>query len=200
MQKRDLYYERIPTKLLRDDVRYIGNILGKVIKEQEGQNFFELVEKVRKLSKANKISLKTHQTNKKVIKAIKNLSPKNTFKLTRAFTHFMNLINLAELIDASRSLNEYENNKKKIANNNLFIGEIFENLFRKKNISKTKIYNTAKNLHIGVVLTAHPTEVKRRTLIQKYHTIIEILEQRNLFKNFPAKLKISTNSKCANKC
>ncbi len=190
MQKRDLYYERIPTKLLRDDVRYIGNVLGKVIKDQEGQNFFKLVEKVRKLSKANKKSLKTHQTNKKVIKAIKNLSPKNTFKLTRAFTHFMNFINLAELIDASRSLNEYENNKKKIANNNLFIEEIFENLFKKKNISKNKIYDTAKNLNIGIVLTAHPTEVKRRTLIQKYHTIIEILEQRNLFKNFPAKLKM----------
>ena len=37
MQKRDLYYERIPTKLLRENVRYLGNILGKVIKEQEGQ-------------------------------------------------------------------------------------------------------------------------------------------------------------------
>ena len=72
----------------------------------------------------------------------------------------------------------------------MFIEEIFENLFKKKNISKNKIYNTAKNLNIGIVLTAHPTEVKRRTLIQKYHSIIEILEQRNLFKNFPAKLKI----------
>ena len=113
MQKRDLYYERIPTKLLRDDVRYLGNILGKVIKEQEGQKFFELVEKVRKLSKANKTNPNISQTNRKVVRAIKNLSPKNTFKLTRAFTHFMNFINLAELIDASRSLNEYENNKKK---------------------------------------------------------------------------------------
>ena len=113
MQKRDLYYERIPTKLLRDDVRYLGNILGKVIKEQEGKNFFNLVEKIRRLSKANKTSLNTKQTNRKVIKAIQDLSPKNTFKLTRAFTHFMNFINLAELIDASRSLNEYENNKKK---------------------------------------------------------------------------------------
>ena len=113
MQKRDLYYERIPTKLLRDDVRYLGNILGKVIKEQEGKNFFTLVEKIRRLSKANKTSLNTKQTNRKVIKAIQDLNPKNTFKLTRAFTHFMNFINLAELIDASRSLNEYENNKKK---------------------------------------------------------------------------------------
>ena len=190
MQKRDLYYERIPTKLLREDVRYLGNILGKVIKAQEGQKFFELVEKVRKLSKANKTSLKINQTNRKVIRAIKNLSPKNTFKLTRAFTHFMNFINLAELIDASRSLNEYENSKKKISNNNLFIEEIFEDLFNNKEISENKIYDTAKNLNIGIVLTAHPTEVKRRTLIQKYHKIIEILEQRDLLKIYPSKLKI----------
>ena len=190
MQKRDLYYERIPTKLLREDVRYLGNILGKVIKEQEGKNFFNLVEKIRKLSKANNKRLDIYKTNRKVIKAIKNLSPKNTFKLTRAFTHFMNFINLAELIDASRSLNEYENNKKKISINNLFIEDIFESLFKKKNISKNKIYNTAKNLNISIVLTAHPTEVKRRTLIQKYHAIIEILEQRNLLKSFPSKLKI----------
>jgi len=190
MQKRDLYYERIPTKLLREDVRYLGNILGRVIKDQEGQKFFELVEKVRKLSKANKTSLNINQTNRKVIRAIKNLNPKNTFKLTRAFTHFMNFINLAELIDASRSLNEYENSKKKIANNNLFIEEIFEDLFNNKNISENKIYDTAKNLNIGIVLTAHPTEVKRRTLIQKYHNVIEILEQRDLLKSFPSKLKI----------
>ena len=177
MKKRDLYYERIPTKLLRENVRYLGNILGRVIKEQEGQKFFELVEKIRKLSKANKVNPNINQTNRKVVRAIKNLSPKNSYKITRAFTHFMNFMNLAELIDASRKLNEYENNKKKTSNSNLFIEEIFEDLFNNKSISETKIYNTAKNLKIGVVLTAHPTEVKRRTLIQKYHNIIEILEQ-----------------------
>ena len=139
MQKRDLYYERIPTKLLREDVRYLGNILGKVIKEQEGQNFFNLVEKVRKLSKVSNKSLNVKNTNKKVIETIKNLNPKNTFKLTRAFTHFMNFINLAELIDASRSLNEYENDKKKISDNNLFIEEIFENLFNNDKISDNKM-------------------------------------------------------------
>tara|TARA_B100000609_G_scaffold40692_1_gene31084 strand:+ start:1284 stop:3971 length:2688 start_codon:yes stop_codon:yes gene_type:complete len=190
MKKRDLYYERIPTKFLRENVQYLGNIYGKVIKQQEGEKFFQLVEKVRKLSKASKTTSYNNQTNRKVIRSIKNLSPKNTFKLARAFSHFMNFINLAEIIDASRSLNEYENSKKKITNNNLFIEEIFEDLFNNKNISENKIYNTAKNLKIGVVLTAHPTEVKRRTLIQKYHNIIDILEQRDLLKIYPSKLKI----------
>ena len=53
MIKRDLYYERIPTKSLREDVRYLGDILGKVIKKQEGENFFKLVEETRLLSKVN---------------------------------------------------------------------------------------------------------------------------------------------------
>ena len=51
MKKKDLYYERIPTKLLREDVKYLGNILGKVIKTQEDQKFFDLVEKLSILKK-----------------------------------------------------------------------------------------------------------------------------------------------------
>ena len=190
MKKRDLYYERIPTRLLRENVRYLGTILGKVIRDQEGENFFQLVEKVRKLSKANKKNIKSGYSYNKIIKTIKNLNPKNTFNLTRAFTHFMNLMNLSEYIDASRSLNEYENSKKKIDRTNIFIEEIFEGLFKNKNISQNRIYDLTKNLNIGIVLTAHPTEVKRRTLIQKYHKIMEILEQRDLLKDHPSKLRI----------
>ena len=74
MQKRDLYYERIPTKLLREDVRYLGNILGKVIKEQEGEKFYQLVEKVRKLSKANKLNYSNHSYGK-IIRTISKLNP-----------------------------------------------------------------------------------------------------------------------------
>ena len=64
MLKRDLYYESIPTKSLRNDVRYLGNILGKVIKKQEGNGFFNLVEKIRLLSKTNS----SNKNNKKDLK------------------------------------------------------------------------------------------------------------------------------------
>ena len=189
MIKRDLYYERIPTKSLREDVRLLGNILGNVIKKQEGQTFYNLVEKIRKLSKANRANIKQQDSYKKISKTLSQINPSNTYKLTRAFSHFMNFINLAESIDASRTLDEFENNKAK-ANKNIFIEEIFEELFKDRKISSNKIYNTAKNLNIGIVLTAHPTEVKRRTLIQKYHNITELLEQRELMKSFPSKQKI----------
>ena len=110
MQKRDLYYERIPTKLLRDDVRYLGNILGKVIKEQEGKNFFNLVEKVRRLSKANKISLNTKQTNKKLIYYIQFVSIRKPYLLEN---------NLHTIRDG---LQEYKRNS--------FITKGFNNIFR----------------------------------------------------------------------
>ena len=190
MLKRDLYYESIPTKSLRDDVRYLGNILGRVIKNQEGQKFFNLVEKIRLMSKANIANKNHREPFKKILNEVKKLSPNSLFKLTRAFNHFMNFYNLAESIDASRTLDLYENVKQDKKFQNIFIEEIFENFFKNKKISNNKIYNIAKSLNIGIVLTAHPTEVKRRTLIQKYHSLTEILEQRNLLKNYPSKLKI----------
>ena len=71
MLKRDLYYERIPTKSLRDDVRYLGNILGRVIKNQEGQKFFDLVEKIRLLSKANIANKNHREPFKKILNEVK---------------------------------------------------------------------------------------------------------------------------------
>ena len=106
MKKRDLYYERIPTKLLREDFRLLGTFLGRVIKNQEGKVFFNIIEKFRLLSKNTLTDKNKSKVFSKISKQVKNLSPENTFKLTRAFSHILNLLNLAESIDASRRLNE----------------------------------------------------------------------------------------------
>ena len=120
MLKRDLYYESIPTKSLRNDVRYLGNILGKVIKKQEGNGFFNLVEKIRLLSKTNSSNKNNKERFKKIITQIQRLSPLKIFNLVRAFSHFMNFVNLAESIDASRKLDEFENSQLKTKHKNIF--------------------------------------------------------------------------------
>ena len=79
MIKRDLYYDRIPTKSLREDVRYLGFVLGKVIKDQEGEKFFNLVEKIRKLSKTNKSNIKSDNSKKNISKVLNKLKPVQTF-------------------------------------------------------------------------------------------------------------------------
>ena len=188
MKKRDLYYERIPTKLLREDIRLLGTFLGKVIKDQEGPAFFKTVEKLRLLSKNTLLDKNKSKVFSKISKEVKKLSPEKTFKITRAFSHILNLMNLAESLDASRKLNEYENPYFKSKSQNLFIEDIIESLFKNKNISNNKIYDLATKLDIGIVLTAHPTEVKRRTLIQKYANLITIMEQRHLYKKYPSKI------------
>ena len=188
MKKRDLYYERIPTKLLREDIKLLGTFLGKVIKDQEGVSFYKIVEKLRLLSKNTLLDKNKSKVFSKVSKEVKKLNPKNTYRLTRAFSHILNLMNLAESLDASRKLNEYENPYFKNKNQNIFIEDIIKNLFKNKNISNNKIYEQASNLNIGIVLTAHPTEVKRRTLIQKYANLIDLMEQRHLYKKYPSKI------------
>ena len=188
MKKRDLYYERIPTKLLREDIRLLGTFLGRVIKDQEGEDFFNIVEKLRLLSKNTLLDKNKKKVFSKISKEIKRLNPQKTFKITRSFSHILNLMNLAESLDASRKLNEYENPYFKNKNQNLFIEDIIKNLFKNKKISNNKIYEQAKNLNIGIVLTAHPTEVKRRTLIQKYANLIKLTEERHLFKKYPSKI------------
>ena len=188
MKQRDLYYERIPTKLLREDIKLLGTFLGRVIKDQEGETFFKTVEKLRLLSKNTLLDKNKSKVFLKVSKEVKKLEPKQTFKITRAFSHILNLMNLAESLDASRKLNEYENPYFRNKNYNLFIEDIIKNLFMNKNISNNKIYEQATKLDIGIVLTAHPTEVKRRTLIQKYADLIELMEQRHLYKKYPSKI------------
>ena len=188
MKKRDLYYERIPTKLLREDIRFLGTFLGKVIKDQEGEAFFKIVERLRLLSKNTLLDKQKSKVFLKISKEIKKLQPELTFKITRAFLHILNLMNLAESLDASRKLNEHTNPYFKNKNQNLFSEDIIEGLFKNKSISNSKIYEQAKNLDIGIVLTAHPTEVKRRTLIQKYANLINLMEQRHLYKKYPSKV------------
>ena len=188
MKQRDLYYERIPTKLLREDIRLLGTFLGRVIKDQEGKTFYKIVEKLRLLSKNTLLYENKNKVFIKISKEVKKLRPKQTFKITRAFSHILNLMNLAESLDASRKLNEYDNPYFKNKNQNLFIEDIIEGLFKNKKISNNKIYKQATNLNIGIVLTAHPTEVKRRTLIQKYANLIELIEQRHLYKKYSSKI------------
>jgi phosphoenolpyruvate carboxylase len=189
MIKRDLYYERIPTKSLREDIRLLGTFLGRVIRDQEGKEIFELIEKIRLLSKINTNKSNKHNSYEALSDKIKKLNSEKIFKITRSFTHLLNLMNLAESLDISRKLNEYEILEKKEKNKNIFIEQIIKDLFKDKKILNKRIYDQAKKLNIGIVLTAHPTEVKRRTLIQKYAQLIETLEQRNLYKNHPSKLR-----------
>ena len=175
MIKRDLYYDRIPTKSLREDVRYLGNTLGKVIKKQEGKEFFNLVEKIRLLSKANSANKKQKDPFKKIT-MFKNIKYKwggKSFKgidCSALIQIFLNFNNKFCPRDAKDQVKYFKKNVqlKKIKKNDIIYwkGHVALALSRKKlihaygpmkktvimDIKKTikKIEKTAKLKVIGI--------------------------------------------------
>mgnify|MGYP000330128094 CR=1 FL=1 len=103
--------------------------------------------------------------------------------MARSFSKFLNFSNLAESLDSVHKIDEGKVQKAQGTNAFTILEDAIDRLLKQKSISKEKFYQAAKSIKVDLVLTAHPTEVKRRTLIQKYHTLTEILEQRNLLKN-----------------
>ncbi len=78
-----------------EDIRLLGRILGDVIREQEGVDAFELVERIRKLSVAFRRDA-DHEADKALKTLLKSLSGEQTVSVIRAFTYFSHLANLAE--------------------------------------------------------------------------------------------------------
>ena len=175
-------------------VSLLGKVLGFVVKEQEGQLLYNKIEEIRYLSKAsrgakNKKKIKLNETKqfRKLISRINRLTPSQSLIIARSFSKFLNFSNLAESLD---NVHKVEEGKIQHARGNdefTLLEDIIDKLLKKKKTSKERFYNLSKNLNIELVLTAHPTEVKRRTLIQKYTKVNDILEKFNKSRIFKIK-------------
>jgi len=175
-------------------VSLLGKILGIVVKEQEGLSLYNKIEEIRSLSKAsrgtkNKKKIKLNETRKfrQLISTINKLKPKESLVIARSFSKFLNFSNLAESLDSVHKIDEGKIQKKQGTNAFTLLEDAIDRLLKQKSISKEKFYQVAKSLKVDLVLTAHPTEVKRRTLIQKYTNVNNILEKFNKSRIFKLK-------------
>jgi len=175
-------------------VSLLGKILGIVVKEQEGLQLYNKIEEIRSLSKAsrgtkNKKKIKLNETRKfrQLISIINKLKPRESLVIARSFSKFLNFSNLAESLDSVHKIDEGKIQKKQGTNAFTVLEDAIDRLLKQKSISKEKFYQVAKSLKVDLVLTAHPTEVKRRTLIQKYTNVNNILEKFNKSRIFKLK-------------
>jgi len=175
-------------------VSLLGKILGVVVKEQEGLQLYNKIEEIRSLSKAsrgtkNKKKIKLNETKKfrQLIATINKLKPKESLVIARSFSKFLNFSNLAESLDSVHKIDEGNIQKAQGTNAFTILEEGIDRLLKHKSNSKEKFYQVAKSLKVDLVLTAHPTEVKRRTLIQKYTNVNNILEKFNKSRIFKIK-------------
>lgn len=155
---------------LREDVRLLGNLLGETLKEHAGQDLFNQVEQIRALSKGARDG--QVEAEKQLEQLFFSLEDDEILPLTRAFTHFLNFANIAEQYHVVRSRRQSEFDETAPSPNPL--DHLFAK-FKNNDISTDTLFQQICDLNIELVLTAHPTEVSRRTLIQKYDGINDAL-------------------------
>ncbi|MGH1430772.1 MAG: phosphoenolpyruvate carboxylase [Neptuniibacter sp.] len=154
---------------LRDDVRMLGTSLGETIESHLGSEFLEKIENVRKLAKEGRSE--EQPEHEELLKALHDLKEDDVLPLARAFTQFLNLANIAE---------EHHRVRRHLEVKDVCTPDSMCTLFaqlRQKGFGPKKIAQTLADTHIDLVLTAHPTEVNRRTLIQKYDDIADCLRR-----------------------
>lgn len=157
---------------LREDVRLLGNLLGETLKLHAGQDLFNQIEQIRTLSKGARDG--QVEAEKQLEQLFLSLEDAEILPLTRAFTHFLNFANIAEQYHVVRRRRQSEFDDTAESPNPLV--PLFEK-FKQQEISADTLYQQICELKIELVLTAHPTEVSRRTLIQKYDGINNALSK-----------------------
>jgi len=173
---------------LVEDIRLLGRILGDVIREQEGKEAYELVERIRKLSVAFRRDADA-DADKVLKKLLASLSSQATVSVIRAFTYFSHLANLAEDRHhiRRRAIHERAGNTQE--------GSLTVALSRLKaaGIAPKSIVQTLAQSHVSPVLTAHPTEVQRKSILDAERGIAQLLGLRDDIKS-RAVLHSSTKS------
>ncbi|MEI8327110.1 MAG: phosphoenolpyruvate carboxylase, partial [Betaproteobacteria bacterium] len=159
---------------LVEDIRLLGRILGDVIREQEGAPAYELVEQIRKLSVAFRRH-QDHEADKGLKKLLKGLSGDQTVSVIRAFTYFSHLANLAEDRHHIRRRAVHE----RAGNTHEGSIEVALSRLRWAGITPKTIAHTLAHAHVSPVLTAHPTEVQRKSILDAERDIAQFLGVRD---------------------
>ena len=159
---------------LVEDIRLLGRILGDVIREQEGVEAFELVERIRTLSVAFRRDA-DHEADKALKTLLKSLSGEQAVSVIRAFTYFSHLANLAEDRHhiRRRMIHERAGDTQE--------GSIEVALARLRwaGISAKTVSQTLAHSYLSPVLTAHPTEVQRKSILDAERAIANLLTARD---------------------
>ncbi len=161
-------------KPLVEDIRLLGRILGDVIREQEGAAAFDLIERVRQLSVAYR--LKADASAGRVLdRLLKNLSADQTVTVIRAFSYFSHLANIAEDRHhvRRRAVHEREGRHQEGS-----LAVAFERLHRADHRA-ADLAATLAGAYISPVLTAHPTEVQRKSILDAERAIAGLLGERD---------------------
>ncbi|OSI61379.1 MULTISPECIES: phosphoenolpyruvate carboxylase [Bradyrhizobium] len=155
---------------MRDDIRLLGRILGDTVRDQEGPELFDLVERIRQTS------IRFHRDEDRLARReleqiLDSMSTSETVRIVRAFSYFSHLANIAE---------DQNNIRQMRANKGGGSGVLAETLAhaRAAGIGADALRNFFKSALVSPVLTAHPTEVRRKSTMDREMEVASLLDRR----------------------
>lgn len=158
--------------LLRDKVRVLGSLLGKTIENQYGNSMLRRIEDIRK--QAKKARTGEEADRDRLLAMLKTIPDDALVPVVRGFNQFLNLANIAEQqhgVSWRRSDFLHDDAEE-------MFSALLDRL-QQSGIGGQQLSQKVADVNIELVLTAHPTEITRRTLIQKYDLIARLLQQRD---------------------
>ncbi|KAA8710862.1 phosphoenolpyruvate carboxylase [Pseudomonas cannabina] len=161
---------------LREDVHLLGELLGNTIREQRGADFLDKIERIRKGAKAGRRG--SAEGAEQLSSSVDSLGDDELLPVARAFNQFLNLANIAE----QYQLMHRRDDSQPLPFESRVLPELLDRL-KAEGHAPDALARQLSELQIELVLTAHPTEVARRTLIQKYDAIaaqLAALDHRDL--------------------
>lgn len=155
---------------LRRDVRMLGELLGEVVAEQAGPELLTTIEQVRSLSK--------HRRNaalgglSALERACASMSRYELVQVARAFGVFLTLVNVAEKVDEVRSRRNEQT--ASATSDELQLRDVLREL-SVSGVSQEEVSQALHALRVELVLTAHPTQAIRRTILQIQDVVFDLL-------------------------
>lgn len=166
---------------LRNDIRLLGRILGDTVREQEGDSVFEIVERVRQT--AVRFARDGDPAARNELAALLDPLPRDTTQaVVRAFSYFLQLANIAEDEHHIRRRRAYDLAKSPPREGSLIFAL---DALSTAAVSPEAIADFFAHAVVAPVLTAHPTEVQRQSLIRNHRDLARLLDQRERLQMTP---------------
>jgi phosphoenolpyruvate carboxylase len=168
-----------PHAPLRSDIRLLGDLLGEILVDQQGEALFNCVEEVRQLSKAARAG--DSEAAARLHDRLGQLGVDESVAVARAFATFLKLANVAEQHHRVRRRNDYRRRDASPQRGSL--PEVFTRLTG-AGVAAERLSQLVNGMHVELVLTAHPTEIQRRTLLRRFNQVEKLLADRDLAQGF----------------
>ena len=159
---------------LRADVRLLGELLGRVLRRHGGASVFDEVEHVRQLAI---LAVDDDRAFETLGTRLAAMSVDSALPVARAFAHFLSLANIAEAHHRLRRRREHARNPQEPPQRGSF-DDVFGHILS-QGVSTQTLADALGSARVELVLTAHPTEISRRTVLQARRRIAGWLDERD---------------------